>query len=362
MQSRKHHRLLRPFLFSSLFPLLLAALTGLPPAHAANIEILPPSRTLICLGDTLHLLAKVTPTPLPITWGPNDGSITPLSDSSVIVMPQQGTWYYAQVMDDSGIAIDSVFIDVQEVEVNIAPVEGQGLCAKDPYQLIATSNVEGTFTWTPPNLLTEDLVGDTVFANVRDTTLYTVSLRAECGIVTDTTRIFVQENPEINIFCFNLNTENPLLIENQETDLFVLPNNTPGAEFVWDDGETVTERTVIPAAPATTYAVTVTYPNGCTRTASKTFSFALLPNAFIPDGPPPNNFFTPLIFAELEIKEFKIYNRWGQLVYNNDYPETGWDGTVNGKPSASDVYLYQLIIVQASGKETFFRGNVTLIR
>lgn len=362
MQSRINHQLLKRLPFLSVLPWLLAALAGLPQANAANIEILPPTRILICLGDTLHLQALVSPNSLPITWTPNDGSITPLSDSSVIVMPQQATWYYAQVNDASGPAIDSVFIDVQEVFVDIAPVEEQGRCADEPFLLTATSNVEGTFTWTPPNLLTESLVGDTVLANVRDTTLYTASILAECGIAKDTIRIFAQESPEINIFCFNLNTENPLLVEGQESDIFVLPNNFPGAEFVWEDGETDPNRTVLPTSPASTYSVTVTYPNGCIRMASKTFSFALLPNAFVPDGPVPNNFFTPLIFAEIDIQEFKIYNRWGQLVYDNETPDLGWDGTHNGQPATSDVYLYQLILVQASGKETIFRGNVTLIR
>ena len=59
--------------------------------------------------------------------------------------------------------------------------------------------------------------------------------------------------------------------------------------------------------------------------------------------------------------EFRIYNRWGQLVYDNDTPETGWDGNVNGNPAPSDVYVYKIVLNLPDGQveET---GEVTLIR
>ena len=63
------------------------------------------------------------------------------------------------------------------------------------------------------------------------------------------------------------------------------------------------------------------------------------------------------------LDEFKIFNRWGQLVFDaQGDPEATWDGTLDGQPQDSDTYL---VIVKGVGAyETYFelQRNVTLIR
>jgi gliding motility-associated-like protein len=57
-----------------------------------------------------------------------------------------------------------------------------------------------------------------------------------------------------------------------------------------------------------------------------------------------------------------VYNSWGQLIFISHDITNGWDGTFDGEPALSGVYVYQCDIVSPSGKKYGFNGTVTLIR
>ncbi len=94
-----------------------------------------------------------------------------------------------------------------------------------------------------------------------------------------------------------------------------------------------------------------------------------LPNAFTPGINGLNNYFNVVAdpngsatIEDLTITKFEIFNRWGQKVYDNNSPTTGWDGLQNGKPAASDVYLYNIETTLEGCESDNFQGNVTLFR
>ncbi len=59
---------------------------------------------------------------------------------------------------------------------------------------------------------------------------------------------------------------------------------------------------------------------------------------------------------------WKIYNRWGQVVFQSNSPNFGWDGTFKGVPQPMDVYVYTLDATFFNGKKTTRKGDITLIR
>lgn len=89
-----------------------------------------------------------------------------------------------------------------------------------------------------------------------------------------------------------------------------------------------------------------------------------LPNAFTPNGDDFHQNYKPVEFG-LEIMDYIIYNRWGQIVYKGNIGDNGWDGTLAGVPVKQDVYLilvnysYTLYGEKVSG---ILRGNITLLR
>ena len=67
------------------------------------------------------------------------------------------------------------------------------------------------------------------------------------------------------------------------------------------------------------------------------------------------------------IKSLRIFNRWGQVVFekNNFLPNMesdGWDGTFKGQPLPSDVYVYMIDITCDNNAVVPFKGNVTLLK
>jgi gliding motility-associated-like protein len=85
-------------------------------------------------------------------------------------------------------------------------------------------------------------------------------------------------------------------------------------------------------------------------------------NAFSPNGDGQND----IIFVKgygIEALEFRIYNRWGQLIFESNDINVGWDGTFKGVPQEAEVYVYTLKAIFKDGVETGLRrGNITLLR
>jgi len=86
-----------------------------------------------------------------------------------------------------------------------------------------------------------------------------------------------------------------------------------------------------------------------------------LPNAFTP-GHGPNNVFKVLKRGIANLTYFRIYNRWGNLIFETTNIDEGWDGTYHDVPQMFGVYVYEVEAVTSTGKVFHKAGNVTLIR
>lgn len=86
-----------------------------------------------------------------------------------------------------------------------------------------------------------------------------------------------------------------------------------------------------------------------------------LPNAFSPNG---DNHNDVLYVRGLGIQEMRlrIYNRWGQLLFETTDPDIGWDGRYKGVPQEQEVYIYYLDALLETGEAVTDKGNITLIR
>ncbi len=112
---------------------------------------------------------------------------------------------------------------------------------------------------------------------------------------------------------------------------------------------------------------------GCEHSAVKEFTLegvsaeSGMPNVFSPNGDQRNDFFNvvtedPMNQEGVEIIEFKVYNRWGKLIYNNDDPSQGWNGIFNGEPAPAEVYSYYIEYSINGCSNKNIKGNITLVR
>lgn len=68
-----------------------------------------------------------------------------------------------------------------------------------------------------------------------------------------------------------------------------------------------------------------------------------IPNAFTPaDDNGLNQVFMPVTNGHVDNFDFRIYNRWGVLIYQTNILGEGWDGTVSGRMAECDVYVYKV--------------------
>ena len=104
----------------------------------------------------------------------------------------------------------------------------------------------------------------------------------------------------------------------------------------------------------------------CTDTFSARVSAIVTPVLDVP------NAFTPGKFGENGLirvygygigkMEWKIYNRWGQLVFSTSTLRQGWDGTYKGVLQPMDVYTYTLDVEFTDGQKLRKTGDITLLR
>ncbi len=87
-----------------------------------------------------------------------------------------------------------------------------------------------------------------------------------------------------------------------------------------------------------------------------------LPNVFTPNDDNKNRIFLPT-HSGIDQFNMKIYNRWGEVVFETDLLERGWDGrTFAGKVCPDGTYYYVSTFVDQDGNSGIRKGNVQLLR
>jgi gliding motility-associated-like protein len=90
-----------------------------------------------------------------------------------------------------------------------------------------------------------------------------------------------------------------------------------------------------------------------------------IPNTFTPDGDLYNENFKPVFSAGIDIYQYKllIYNRWGEIIFESNNPEVGWDGTYGGVLVNQGMYIYQISYKELTkDKRGVVNGHFNLLR
>ncbi|HPF92203.1 MAG TPA: gliding motility-associated C-terminal domain-containing protein, partial [Flavobacteriales bacterium] len=86
-----------------------------------------------------------------------------------------------------------------------------------------------------------------------------------------------------------------------------------------------------------------------------------VPNTFTPNGDGQND----VLFVRgrnIATLDFKVFDRWGELVFETTEMSRGWDGTYEGRPVDPAVFVYHLTAYCVDGQQYFTKGNVTVVR
>ncbi len=120
------------------------------------------------------------------------------------------------------------------------------------------------------------------------------------------------------------------------------------------------------------YTIRSTYGNGCLtvdtllvtvqtgQTDIKSDIF--VPKGWTPNGDGRNDKLFPLCVNIRTLNYFRIFNRWGQLVFETSSIGVGWDGVFNGKPQVTDTYTWTVEAIGMDDRHFKLSGNSILIR
>ncbi len=87
-----------------------------------------------------------------------------------------------------------------------------------------------------------------------------------------------------------------------------------------------------------------------------------LPNAFVPEGINGNNTFGLMNRQIVKLNYFRIYDRWGNMVFTTTDPAKQWDGKINDEYPPSGVFVWEADGFCITGERVHKQGNVTLLR
>jgi len=87
-----------------------------------------------------------------------------------------------------------------------------------------------------------------------------------------------------------------------------------------------------------------------------------IPSAFTPNGDGKNDVFKAFNLKYQKLLEFRVYNRWGEKMFETLDDTKGWDGNYKGQPCDAAVYNYIIRVSRPDGTQQLYRGDVTLLR
>lgn len=151
----------------------------------------------------------------------------------------------------------------------------------------------------------------------------------------------------------------------------VMLHASGGISYSWNPASLLNDATS--ATPITTLQRTQTFtlkaftPEGCESYDDVTVKIykgpdIYLPNAFTPNGDNLNDVFRGIPVGLKELHYIKVFNRWGQLVFNTADYRKGWDGTWLGQKQPGGVYVVIASGTDYTGKPITKKGSVILIR
>jgi gliding motility-associated-like protein len=168
--------------------------------------------------------------------------------------------------------------------------------------------------------------------------------------------------PDINVY------PDTLIFYGDSVALYTDANFATADSFFWYPNITITCTDCTDPSVAPTvdrYYGLVVYDQGCVVTDSALIRVILptnfyIPNAFTPNSDGSNDFFFIFSQSGVEVRDFKVFNRWGEKVHDSVFE---WDGTYKGKPAPQGVYVY-VFQLKIFGEDTdrLTKGSVTLIR
>jgi gliding motility-associated-like protein len=319
--------------------------------------------TTICLGDAAQLIGSGG---ISYKWSPpNELTCT---DCTTPMASPKTTFTYTVIGTDANRCSDTDAVTVYIKTKTDSDVDPGGeICDGEAFLLRAYGAT--SYVWTPASSLNENNIAEPT-AQPNQTTKYMVVAR-EGSCIPDTGYVNVTVFPRPTITASGSTT----IIAGGEAQLQSSGERID--RFQWSHSNTLNcDDCPSPLAKptrTTNYTVTAYTDHGCQDSSHVTItvlcdnSQLFIPNTFTPNGDGQNDKFFPRGVGIDQVTIFRVFNRWGEVVYERNGIQlndelTGWDGTFKGQQLSPDVFVYIVEAKCDNGDILKWKGDVSLVR
>jgi len=274
------------------------------------------------------------------SWNFGDGS-TSSSNTPSHTYTSPGTYTVSlSISDNIHNCKDTIRKTMQIFPIPNLTLNGRDTCQNKPTQLHVTGGV--TYTWSPAIGLDNPNAANPI-ATLNSTTLFSVTANNSFGCVgTNTLLVTIQEPPT------NISWDTSIVVGQSAT----LPGYVgAGFSYTWSPTDYLNCFTCpTPVASPTVefiYTVNVKDSHGCFERVNtytvyiENKSSVDVPTAFTPNGDGINDLINVDGWGIKKLNYFRVYNRWGELIYETNDLKSGWDGYYKGVPQNMETYVYQ---------------------
>jgi gliding motility-associated-like protein len=328
-----------------------------------RLELGPDST--ICVGQKVLMLTQTNAETDTFKWTPTKPLLDYDTARTPIFSPVDTTKYTVVAKWGLCSRTDNITINVKH-----KPVPEAGKDTTVCYKTIAylkgsATNLSGSvnYAWAPPGLVIPNNAANAVA--YPDTTRYfylTVTDNYGCNFsVVDSVKITMRDQV-------------PAFAGNDTIAMYNKPHQleaTGGLGFVWSPATPLNNpfvRSPLAILKHDQYfEVKVTDDIGC-YAIDGVFIRAIegptyhLPNAFSPNGDGTNETFTPIPSGITTTDYFRIFDRYGVLMFQTKEWLKGWNGNFNGKPALAGTYVWMIKGTDVGGSVVEQKGTVILIR
>ncbi len=313
--------------------------------------------TIVCTGDSYLIPTEGGANYM---WTPTTG-LSCTTCQNPIATPVITSTYIVNVSTNTPGCIDAdtvVLNVIDKTQLTVTP--STSACPGASVSLGASG--AQTYQWSPSTGLSATNIPNPTATASTFITYTIIGTYSSCVPDTETITILVYSPPSIDA------GEDQTIYAGESASLNATSN---AVTFAWSPPETLNypnnNNPIASPTITTTYTVTVTDGNGCTAMDTVIVRVLLdeadiyVPNAFSPNGDGINDKLE--YFAKnIQNIDFRIYNRWGQLLYQTNVLGDFWNGIYKRMPQETGVYVYVIDAISKGGKAIHKSGNFTLLR
>ncbi|MBL7691587.1 MAG: PKD domain-containing protein [Flavipsychrobacter sp.] len=336
---------------------------------SSNIVINPPPNvtaspdTVVCVTDPATLSGYGAAT---YTWSP-PATLSCTTCNPTLATPDVPTTYTVTGTDANG-CVDSATVTVGLRTHTISKAWGDtAVCEGVTVQLFDTGGT--SYLWMPPTGLNSSTAYNPLASPPRTTTYTVIARLGSCIPDTNQVTVTIWPLPKVDA-----GPDQRLLAGSVA---YLKASGTNMDTYKWWPGETLScTECLTPVASMTmntTYYIDAVSDKGCRASDSVRIllycdnSMVFVPNVFTPNGDGQNDIFYPRGMGIKTIKAFRVYNRWGNLLFERESIDlndaaNGWDGSHKGEEPRPDVYVYLIEAVCYTGEDVHIKGDVTIVK